>query len=223
MASPWVLVIVVLIVVFIVFGLLIALLSDMTAKQAVGYTFFSLGGAAAVGWALTAMGTWSHAASAKHNNALDHELNERKIFDRFIARSVLSELIGTWDTLASPIWTYEPATCMSRAVIFQEQKSGNLKIQNCCIDTEDDRIRCATADLKQITASDPTVFAVSYFPGAYAPLVVEALRDNLLILSSGDKVWLLGRRGRADQGGATEARLLEAVQAASSAVPRKIK
>lgn len=203
------------IVAFLLFGLLIALLMDPVAKQAVGYVFVGLGGAAALGWSLMAMSTWSQAGAGKSHSGLARELNVRGLSERFKGLTSFQpdDLLGTWDTLVGPAWKYEPVNYQSRAVIFRDA-GAQLKIQNCSTENTTNRIKCATAELKQVGES-PQVLAVSYFPGAYGSLVVEALRDNLLVLSSHDRVWLLARRGRTktDTSSSTEARFREAVLA----------
>jgi hypothetical protein len=218
-----------LIVPLVVFGLLLVLVSNNTTRQVLGFVSIGLGAAAGLAWGLGSSASWGGVTSAERHKALSHELEERAIFreQRFsqaAGQGFEQELlVGTWDTILSPEWEYEPRSCRSRAVIFKDKNK--LMIQNCCTDNLTDKVTCATGELhravkthrKDSPSGTPAVFGVEYsVPGAFSPLVVELLRDDLLLLSSGEKLWLLSRRGRKETNPTLKEQLIESMLAASS-------
>lgn len=169
-----------LLLVLVALGLLLAFLSDPLAKKIVGFVVFGIGAIGGLVWAAVAFGSYWRACGP---DASRLQLGKMASFEQ-------EQLLGRWTVLASSDWKYEPPQCDSSARFFKV--ANNMYIENCCRSLQTRQVTgCATAALASVAADR---FAASYFPGVYAQLSVKHLDNDLLVLGSGDKAWVLRKQ-----------------------------
>ena len=200
-----------LIVVAVVLGLVLAFVSSVRARRAVGFTFFALGAAGGVAWGLTAMSTWLIAEAPPRTLATAFETDRIIFFD-------LADLVGIWDTVLASEW--KDGGCRSTMRFWPEHSTQDLtkpetplpdagssgavrpdrRLSKLMMQTQCDvqgKLSVTMGHLHRTKLEG--VFAVSSFPGVFSQLVVRqkdpVTNPEILVLTDRRNAWIIRKRG----------------------------